>query len=384
MFKWAREHSSWSNIPGANQFVKEINIRRISYTAAIFILMEILNLVFKTYSYKSYIDTTTSIISMVILIVISVIYITIISIFYNKILTSEKLTRFIYLSFWMIMIIAMKPFFITDIMTAKELSVYSPFNITIICLLLVIIPMFSFPELCSIYTEIFICNLILTIMYNAPFIYTVYVFAICLFSFLISHFIQNQYINMIMRLNFEVRIDYLTGVMNRRGGIDKIHTIFELVKRQTGILVMYMIDIDYFKSYNDKFGHIEGDNVLKKVAQSITDTYGRVSDVVCRYGGEEFLVCSVIKNKHEAEQMAKKLLDNIQALKIEASNKTVSEYLTVSIGYVIYNTEPNDITTNVAKLIDYADKALYEAKNTGRNKISSNNYLIVNDINAFN
>lgn len=376
--------SSWDSLPGARQLIKEINIKRIPYIAVIVIIFELTNLIFKTYTYLHSFNSIMGMIGMIALILISTAYIIIIKLLYQKIIESEIFTRFIYLSFWGMIIACLTPFLINDIMIAKNFFVHSPLNIVLLCMILIVIPIFFRIELCFLYFGLFIYNLGLILIYTAPIVYSLYVFIICFSSFLISFFVQYQYINMIVNLNFEVRIDYLTGIMNRRGGIDKINTILELCKRQGGLLAIYMIDIDYFKSYNDKFGHIKGDDVLKKVAGAILNTYSRGSDVVCRYGGEEFLVCSVIKNKTEAENMAKKLQNNILELKIEASNKTVSEYLTVSIGYVIYSVQSDDITTNVDNLIDYADKALYEAKNTGRNKISSNDYLIVNNANTTN
>ncbi|MCL2517656.1 MAG: GGDEF domain-containing protein [Oscillospiraceae bacterium] len=155
--------------------------------------------------------------------------------------------------------------------------------------------------------------------------------------------------------------------------MDKVQTILELTKRQNTSIVLYMIDIDYFKSYNDKYGHLYGDTVLKSVAKAISTTFTRISDVVCRYGGEEFLVCSVIKNSHEAEMMANQIQKNIRNLNIDAPNKTISPYLTVSVGYVVYNAQFDDYKsdTNINTLLGIADTALYKAKNSGRNKVES-------------
>ena len=370
----------WESIPSLKQLIKELNIKRISYTAIIFIFFELLNLINQPFNDLYFEGSTyTNIgwyhrIGTITLFAGNILYLFITRLFYKKIIISNTVTKIIYLSYWCMIILGMTSFLIRDIIVSGNSVVISALNITLLMTLIVIMPIFSKVELIVIYSSFFIYNLFLMLIYNASMEYSLFVIGLSVSTFIIAYFVQYRYINMIVKLNLEVRIDYLTEIMNRRGGIDKIQTVYELIKRQSGCMVVYMIDIDHFKNYNDKFGHPEGDIVLKKVAKAISKTFTRASDVICRYGGEEFLVCSVVRDNNDAEMLAGKIQNNIKELKIEAANKTASDLVTVSIGYVVFNTQSGNYKTTVTvdDLIYVADQALYEAKNSGRNKISSN------------
>ena len=377
----------WETIPSLVHLIKELNIKRVGYTAMIFIFFEILNFINPPLS-DLYFENNAVHINLAIynragtlmLFIINVIYLIGVKVFYKKITANNILTKIVYLSYWGMLFVGITPFFIRDIIVSDYTLVISAMNITLLLTLLVMMPVFSRIELIAMYTSFFVYNIIIMIICSASVQYVTFVFGLYITIFIIAFFVQHRYINMIVELNLEVRIDFLTGIMNRRGGIDKIHTVYELVKRQNVCMVVYMIDIDHFKYYNDQYGHPAGDVVLKRVAEAITKTYGRASDVICRYGGEEFLVCSVIHDTKDAVLLAEKLQDNISELKIKASDKSIYEYLTVSIGYVVYNSTSNYYRISVDELIDIADKALYEAKNTGRNKVSSKDLVGIDDI----
>ena len=122
--------------------------------------------------------------------------------------------------------------------------------------------------------------------------------------------------------------------------------------------------IDFFKKYNDTYGHIEGDSCLQQVGQTLKTVFQRAGDFVARYGGEEFAVILTDTDASGAEHAAKKLLNHIQSLKIAHSRSEVSQYVSMSLGIV--HTIPQ--STKSESLIELADKALYNAKATGRNK----------------
>lgn len=147
--------------------------------------------------------------------------------------------------------------------------------------------------------------------------------------------------------------DGLTGLFNRRYFNELINVELSRLKRVPSSLSLLMLDIDNFKNYNDTQGHPAGDEVLKKAAQVFRNSV-RAMDIVCRYGGEEFIVMLPQTEKGAAQIIAERL--RVQA----------GLYLptTVSIGIA---TLPQD-AQNVEELIQKADDALYQAKKSGKNK----------------
>ena len=160
------------------------------------------------------------------------------------------------------------------------------------------------------------------------------------------------------------RTDPLTGLCNRRGIQEQLQEILPRFDHpvRTGFL---MIDIDLFKKYNDRFGHEQGDQCLKKVADTVKECTKGPYDITSRYGGEEFLVALVDYSPDEILRMAERILSEILALKLPAADDEVSPFVTVSIGAASVMT-PFDFIT----LYEQADRALYRAKNSGRNCVA--------------
>jgi diguanylate cyclase (GGDEF)-like protein len=126
-----------------------------------------------------------------------------------------------------------------------------------------------------------------------------------------------------------------------------------------------MLDIDFFKQYNDNYGHPMGDKVLKKVAAALTNRLKRPSDTLARYGGEEFVIILKDMDKDQAIHFANSLVKTIQELKVSHNFSDVQKVITISIG-VSYKNPLSDITQE--HILQQADNALYEAKNRGRNQ----------------
>ena len=124
-----------------------------------------------------------------------------------------------------------------------------------------------------------------------------------------------------------------------------------------------MIDIDYFKKYNDNYGHPEGDVILELVAKTIKESC-RSSDFIARYGGEEFTIIMLNTNKYEAIDVVERVRKNIQNLNIEHKYSEVSDIITLSIGIT---TAYIGSTKDYDEYIKKADDALYKAKQEGRN-----------------
>jgi diguanylate cyclase (GGDEF)-like protein len=158
--------------------------------------------------------------------------------------------------------------------------------------------------------------------------------------------------------------DYLTGLLNRGALEDRLYHLIEMAKRDKAVLSIVMIDIDFFKQVNDNYGHIEGDNVLTKLAKVFTHS-SRTSDVVGRYGGEEFIILMPHTNKEEAIKGAERVRLNVQ-------NHFNSRYenLTISAGVTtVKPIQEVDVKELATKLFKECDEALYVAKKSGRNKV---------------
>ncbi|MFC3203546.1 diguanylate cyclase [Alteromonas oceani] len=158
--------------------------------------------------------------------------------------------------------------------------------------------------------------------------------------------------------------DPLTGLYNRYYMNAEIPAIFKhCVREQVNFGVM-MIDIDNFKSFNDTYGHLEGDNCLAQVASALKNTLRRPQDKILRYGGEEFAVFLPNTDREGVGQLAKAMCEKVESLNIENSN-CGSGVITISLGFVV--SKP-DYQTSLAGLVNEADLALFEAKMAGKNQ----------------
>ena len=161
--------------------------------------------------------------------------------------------------------------------------------------------------------------------------------------------------------------DGLTNIRNRRYFDETFEKTFSEIKRDKKSLAVLMIDIDFFKPYNDNYGHGQGDETLRKVAKALEKTIKRASDFVARYGGEEFVILLKDINKDGVEAVANNLLNAVRELKITHEFSKIENYVTVSIGVSYYNSS-SDITK--LELLLKADETLYNVKNSGRNNFA--------------
>lgn len=155
--------------------------------------------------------------------------------------------------------------------------------------------------------------------------------------------------------------DSLTGLWNHGYFQYQLEEQIGHAKRNKSIFSLLMVDIDDFKKYNDEFGHLAGDKALIKVGSVIEESC-RKEDIVCRYGGEEFVVILPNILKKDAFRIAKRIRDQVEGLQ-----DYLEKMLTVSIGISFF---PSD-SFERRPLINKADKCLYEAKKTGKNKVAS-------------
>lgn len=166
-------------------------------------------------------------------------------------------------------------------------------------------------------------------------------------------------------------IDGLTNLYNRRRLDEILGSEWNRCQRSNAPLSLIMIDIDYFKLFNDTYGHAMGDQCLKDVAWTLKDSLKRPTDIIARYGGEEFAVLLPNTDRAGAEMVANKMRDEVESLKIPHSSSEVCGFVTISLGVATVRADFN-IGTSV-DLVKAADRALYQSKNSGRNRVSSQN-----------
>lgn len=169
-------------------------------------------------------------------------------------------------------------------------------------------------------------------------------------------------------LQKKIHIDELTGLFNRRYFNKKLKEEYKQSLKHNKIFSLLAIDIDYFKKYNDTYGHQQGDECLIQVANTLK-AYASDTGFVCRTGGEEFCIILPNMGKKSASSLAEKLCEKVEQLKIHHNNSNVSPFVTVSIG----------VATAIGKEFSYiepkkllllADQSLYKAKEDGRNQVN--------------
>ncbi len=159
--------------------------------------------------------------------------------------------------------------------------------------------------------------------------------------------------------------DSLTKLHNRRYFNMVYDREIKRAKRSKNHFAFMMLDIDYFKQYNDTYGHIQGDLALKKVASQLSLLFKRPTDYVFRLGGEEFGVLMSETNSKTSLLMAQKICDSIEELKIQHAGSKISDYVTMSVGVVSCVVDPS---VDEERIITKADDMLYKAKDNGRNR----------------
>lgn len=174
------------------------------------------------------------------------------------------------------------------------------------------------------------------------------------------HVVKNEMLKrQLQRLNI---IDDLTQIQNRKGFRMAMASALASAHRFKLGFSLLILDVDFFKQFNDSLGHPEGDRCLTKVAQILTDTFQRETDTVTRLGGEEFAILIPDVDWQSTNNICQRIQRNIERAAIVHPNSEVSNQLTVSIGGAIYKTGDDE-----KSIYSRADKALYEAKAKGRN-----------------
>ena len=166
-----------------------------------------------------------------------------------------------------------------------------------------------------------------------------------------------------------IALDGLTQVASRRRFDECLQQEWLRLARDQLPLSLILCDIDFFKVYNDSYGHIAGDHCLQQVARAIDESVKRPADLVARYGGDEFAVILPHTLPEAAIAVAENIRARVKALEIECAHSQISPYVTLSLGVASIIPERE---SSPKVLIATADKALYQAKAAGRNRYASN------------
>lgn len=159
--------------------------------------------------------------------------------------------------------------------------------------------------------------------------------------------------------------DGLTGLYNHRHFQEYLENEIRIINKKQGTIALLLLDVDYFKQINDRFGHLQGDQILLKIA-NIFKKAVRYKDFVARYGGEEFAVLISNTTLEEAAEVAERLRRNVEHEHFYSSEQQTPICVTISIGIAFLENPEQD---QREKFINIADKALYKAKETGRNRV---------------
>jgi diguanylate cyclase (GGDEF)-like protein len=160
-------------------------------------------------------------------------------------------------------------------------------------------------------------------------------------------------------------IDGLTGIPNRRRFDEVLENEWSRARRNQKPISLLMMDIDFFKLYNDHYGHPAGDDCLRRLAKGMAEAIRRPADFVARYGGEEFILLLPDTDIEGAQWVARNVHEKIQTMKIPHAFSSITERVTLSIGAV--SLIPTDDLTRF-DLVKFADECLYSAKRNGRNR----------------
>lgn len=167
-------------------------------------------------------------------------------------------------------------------------------------------------------------------------------------------------------------IDGLTGISNRRAFDKRYSEACKYGIRNKRRICLIILDIDFFKQYNDHYGHAQGDVVLQQVARAIDLVASRPLDFVARYGGEEFVILLTDASEKEGALLAEKVREKIEQLAIPHIKSKIHRALTISVG--VTSSSNGGCSFDTKALLEAADACLYEAKAMGRNTVVSNDF----------
>lgn len=277
--------------------------------------------------------------------------------------------KVIYISFWAALDVLFLQLLSNELVNLESFSNYLIF-------LILFVSFFTAPIYLSVSMLIITSDLAFFIIRASQMpdykktLYAYTLFYITILAIVIVNIKFNEFINekkAVIALKSVSEMDMLTALLNRRGMEREMDEEWKYLTDTRKHVTAILMDIDHFKSYNDTYGHIEGDKCLKRVCACIYKASKKYTDIVVRYGGEEIVVIIADADKDKSMELAQKIKDSVEELKIKSGENATHDFVTVSIGIgsVIAG---ND--TSVYNAIDRADKQLYISKMNGRNRIT--------------
>ncbi len=345
------------------KLVQQENIRKITDFSYLLIIIVIIDgLFFKQSNF--WFDRST-----IFLLTMPLIYL----LFIKPIFRKEKITVYIYI----VMLILVSVFFF------YTLNIY--YLIPLI-LLMSVGPLLNLKQTIILLVISLIIN-ITKLVFNNLFIEDVkhviliYIFVLLYSQILYINYLKNLYDKHLLHEKNKILLsqadtDELTGLLNRYGMQNKINQLINLKDNSMKCSAIFLLDIDYFKNYNDTFGHLEGDKCLKKIANILKSSIKSELDFVARFGGEEFILFINNVNEKQAIEIGKRACKNIYNQKIKAPNNSKYPFVTISLGIATYNLNSK---FDFFKLIEEADKQLYLVKKEGKNALALKDKIYYND-----
>ena len=299
---------------------------------------------------------------------LSLVYLLIVSFLLAKPGASLRNKQMVYRSFWLLFSLGVLYLSTLDILERNSLL-----NVFVLMSSLAIVPIFNFREI-SLFAGLNLLYLMVLLFFLKEKVFLIQqavmagVSAITLSQMLYASFFSSKVLQKRLKdANTELEklseTDRLTGLLNRLGLENQMPALLEKTDR----LSLIIFDIDHFKEYNDKFGHLQGDRCLQMVAENLKKVFEKDGHLLCRFGGEEFAIFLTGPTALEPLILARELKRAVECENFPAGCVKVSDFVTVSAGVVSIHISELD---GIEALITDADRELYHAKENGRNCIS--------------
>ena len=376
------EQSMQEDFPGYRtafrnrQAICECNLRRILLFAPLIVLLEFTNILIQTFTdYHAAFRVLYNEVCLL-LALLCCAYFIVVNRFLKTAKTSEKPfrvkpARLIYLSFWGLFELVVLLFCLLEF---RESAAFM--NYVLLMTVLIAVPILYWKESLLFVGVGFAAECALMLPTDSSFIgHFQIMLTLALATILISYMLYLSFTNvnrLLLQLQALAETDPLTGLLNRRGFCKKAECLFAQSKRNGNRVIVSMLDVDIFKNLNDELGHAAGDECLVKIAEVIRRSFKRTTDVVSRFGGDEFQIFAIGLSEEEAVSKLNRILFKIQRLKLNAGTPTASPCITVSIGSVSVPADPH---LELDELSRRADQELFRAKNSGRSILSFNGEL---------
>lgn len=285
---------------------------------------------------------------------------------------SPRAEEWLTVSFWGVFIVCMMFFSLSELQ-----SKHTSYNFFVTLLAVAVIPLFDAFQVMGLLTaSTTVYLLIARGIFRDPFhvqVVTCMEIADVVISQMIYIGAKNSFI-LRMRLKEQSERDVLTGLLNRRGMEDRLIGM-RGVSAGTGVPIgVMMIDVDYFKNFNDTYGHVYGDYCLKKIADFIKGYVGEKGGIAVRYGGEEVAVYVPATDMEVLLRYAGEIKDRVHAMEMSTNEAGGTAHITVSVGVDLYVDGQDDTT---AQALNRADKSLYIAKEDGRDRVAADGATVL-------